>query len=776
MRTFVSYDRNVIVIRYVPFQKQRFDIELARHKDTTGSIPDGPKFGASGPDIWLRYRFPPSDPYPNGFESVMYGRVLGGDIRTEIQDGQSVAHVTSSQPVTVLVALDTTRDSGVPLTRAQNDVNDAQRVGLAALIQEHRNAWHAFWRRSFVQIPNAYLNRQWFLSSYHLASAARAGKIMPGLDGNWSWEDDPVWFAAYYWNTCTENLFYGTYSGNHLELTVPYNDTVFDLLPAARKEAREVFGMRGAKFPHTSYPHSKSNPTRLLLPYDWQMCETPWAVQPLWWYYLYSQDKDFLRRQGYPLLREVSMFFVDYLERARDGKFDLYPTFPPEMRGLYPAFKYNRNCIADLSLIKYVLKAAVAASKILDCDTSMRDGWKDIADNLRAYPTVEAPQGTVFVDVEGAPYPYDTYNLPIPTMAIFPGEDIGLHSPPAVRATALRTFRALHEHPPEQGYIMLPMAGVRLGIDALSELETNTRIRSFLNGAVFTDNHRWIWAENFGAPIVINDSIIQSYTGQLRLAPVKIKGGVRFGTLRAVGAFLVSGELRPDGEVRYLTIASEAGLPCSLVKPWAGTVRVRLFPSMRAVVVKELEGSLIFETEKGSVYVVDRPDAPWEDEPISTVSAAPAVARLPEWYRIQVPGRWNQIQFGAGRFTPVRDGAVMYSQGSAGATAGWQLPTAPVDTSRYNTLRLEMSGIGNGKIRVEAIGANGGEVIARQEWPFPEHEATLRLDLPASHTIVAVSLLTSTNDGGPVESRIRSMQFTATDGAVVSLDLSRMTP
>jgi hypothetical protein len=234
MRTFVSYDRNVIVIRYVPFQKQRFDIELARHKDTTGSIPDGPKFGASGPDIWLRYRFPPSDPYPNGFEYVMYGRVLGGDIRTEIQDGQSVAHVTSSQPVTVLVALDTTRDSGVPLTRAQNDVNDAQRVGLAALIQEHRNAWHAFWRRSFVQIPNAYLNRQWFLSSYHLASAARAGKIMPGLDGNWSWEDDPVWFAAYYWNTCTENLFYGTYSSNHLELTVPYNDTVFDLLPAAR--------------------------------------------------------------------------------------------------------------------------------------------------------------------------------------------------------------------------------------------------------------------------------------------------------------------------------------------------------------------------------------------------------------------------------------------------------------------------------------------------------------------------------------------------------------
>jgi len=35
------------------------DIELARHKDSTGVIPTGPEFGAEGRNVWVRYQFPP---------------------------------------------------------------------------------------------------------------------------------------------------------------------------------------------------------------------------------------------------------------------------------------------------------------------------------------------------------------------------------------------------------------------------------------------------------------------------------------------------------------------------------------------------------------------------------------------------------------------------------------------------------------------------------------------------------------------------------------------
>src|SRR5262245_5239379 len=77
VRTFVSYPRNLVVFEYTPERACELDVELARNHDSAGLIPNGPEFGASGRDVWVRYRFPP-DPatYPDGFEYVTYGRVI----------------------------------------------------------------------------------------------------------------------------------------------------------------------------------------------------------------------------------------------------------------------------------------------------------------------------------------------------------------------------------------------------------------------------------------------------------------------------------------------------------------------------------------------------------------------------------------------------------------------------------------------------------------------------------------------------------------------------
>jgi hypothetical protein len=414
---------------------------------------------------------------------------------------------------------------------------------------------------------------------------------------------------------------------------------------------------------------------------------------------------------------------------------------------------------------------------VLHCDADRRALWQNIADNLREYPTAEAPGGKVFVDVENAPYPFITYNLPCPTMAIFPGDDIGLHSPAPIRELALRTIKALHDYPPTQGYIMLPMASVRLGLDGIAELEIHTRRRSFLNGAVFTDCFRWIWAENFGAPIVVNDSIMQSYTSTMRIAPVKMKGGVRFGQLRAVGAFLVSGEMRPNGDVSYLAIHSEAGKPCSLYVPWAGEVRIREFPSLQNVPFTEDAGKITFATEKGKTYVLDRPEFPWEAQPMVLVTATPAQPETPKWYPIQFPGGWNLTPASSGSFAYLEQRALMDAAGSAGATTGWQMPTVPIDTTQYQALDIVMRGVGNGKFRVETRGGNGGDLIAAREWtPWPSAETVLRLELPPWRTVVAVSLFTTTHNGAPVESQIRSIQFIATNNSPIKLDLTQLHP
>ena len=88
-----------------------------------------------------------------------------------------------------------------------------------------------------------------------------------------------------------------------------------------------------------------------------------------------------------------------------------------------------------------------------------------------------------------------------------------------------------------------------------------------------------------------------------------------------------------------------------------------------------------------------------------------------------------------------------------------------------------MRGVGNGKVRLETLGGNGGELIVGKEWhPWPTTETTLRLDLPPFRSIVAVSVFTATQDGQPMECHLRSIRFKAADGTSLNLDLNRIAP
>jgi hypothetical protein len=82
--------------------------------------------------------------------------------------------------------------------------------------------------------------------------------------------------------------------------------------------------------------------------------------------------------------------------------------------------------------------------------------------------------------------------------------------------------------------------------------------------------------ENVSGFLAINEMLLQSHEGVLRLFPVWPKDeDARFGGLRAVGAFLVSAEMQ-DGMVRGVWLQSERGRTCTVQNPWPGK-QVRMF-------------------------------------------------------------------------------------------------------------------------------------------------------------------------------------------------------
>ena len=69
-------------------------------------------------------------------------------------------------------------------------------------------------------------------------------------------------------------------------------------------------------------------------------------------------------------------------------------------------------------------------------------------------------------------------------------------------------------------------------------------------------------------PATINEMMLQSFSGVLHVFPDWPRDqGASFGSLRAYGAFLVSGSIS-KGEIGPVTIVSEKGRDCTLANPW----------------------------------------------------------------------------------------------------------------------------------------------------------------------------------------------------------------
>jgi hypothetical protein len=109
-----------------------------------------------------------------------------------------------------------------------------------------------------------------------------------------------------------------------------------------------------------------------------------------------------------------------------------------------------------------------------------------------------------------------------------------------------------------------------------------------------------IWFENFGLPAVVNECLMQSWDGTIRLFPNWPKDrDARFQDLRAAGAFLVSAS-QTGGRIGEIRIVSEAGTQLNLLLPWGSGATVQSGQETRRV-----DASLVsMTTTPGQVIVI----------------------------------------------------------------------------------------------------------------------------------------------------------------------------
>lgn len=522
----------------------------------------------------------------------------------------------AGQPLRIDIALYTSLETQDPQARAQEEARRASGTSTGALRERCAAAWSNYWSRSGVELADPELERIWYHNQYFLGCCLREGKVAPGLFGNWSAGNvGTAWHGDYHMNYNTQQVFWGVFSSNHVDQHLPYVALVRSLMQMAEWNARVQFGLPGAYFPHSAYPvPSKVNPYPVP-PWGYEICETPWTVQSLWWHYLYTQDRNYLA-EVYDVLKAAATFLAAYVQKGEDGYYHIIPTVSPENWGLTVDYRLNRDCIIDLALTHFLFEAMITASEILDRDSAERPRWREILDHLAPFPEGEGPYGRVWIDVRDAP-PEHVYNVPVTLSPVFPAERVGVGRGGELMEIARRTARTVRLEGGND-LVWQPLVRARLGMldwewfkkevqyCLLPNGVANDRVRQI--GGRYRDETNFdfmmrmgVWTENLSLPAVINECLMQSWTGVIRLFPnaAGLKAA-RFRNLRAVGAFLVSASWN-GREVTFAEIVSEKGAEARVESPWRNAVVRSGAQTMR---VRQEGSILVFPTAPGTSYQI----------------------------------------------------------------------------------------------------------------------------------------------------------------------------
>jgi alpha-L-fucosidase 2 len=295
-------------------------------------------------------------------------------------------------------------------------------------------------------LADPYLETLYFqYGRYLLISSSRTQGVPANLQGLWNPYIQPPWSSNYTMNINAEENYWLAENTNLSEMHLPFLQFVNNLSVTGKTTAKTFYNMPGWVAHHNSDIWAMSNPVGNFGDGDpvwanWTMGGT-WASTHLWQHYLYTNDKVYLEKQAYPIIKGAAAFCLAWMVKDSSGKYITSPSTSPENNfktpnGYIGATTFGAT--ADLAMIRELFMNVVSAQKILNNDQEFVNQINEALNNLHPYQI--GSKGNLqewYYDWEDAD-PKHRHQTHL--FGLFPGNHITAESTPELANAAKKTL------------------------------------------------------------------------------------------------------------------------------------------------------------------------------------------------------------------------------------------------------------------------------------------------------------------------------------------------
>jgi alpha-L-fucosidase 2 len=255
---------------------------------------------------------------------------------------------------------------------------------------------------------------------YLLIACSRPGSQPANLQGVWNEELNPPWESKYTLNINFEMNYWPAEIGNLSECHEPFFDLVDDLTITGARAAKKQYGAGGWVVHHNTDLWRGAAPINNVDGF-WPTGGA-WLCHHLWEHYLFTGDKDFLKKRAYPAMKSASQFFVDFL--IKDPKTGYLVTSPSHSPEQTPPDRplFTPGPTMDNQLIRQLFTYTIDAAEILGTDKKFVKQLTELRAQLP--PNLVGRHGQLQEWLEDWDAPNNNHRHMSPLWGLYPGWDI----------------------------------------------------------------------------------------------------------------------------------------------------------------------------------------------------------------------------------------------------------------------------------------------------------------------------------------------------------------